>query len=93
MLGGGSRHFEKGRLRTLSSTIESRKFERQEDTATEASTSGVLYPIANNRLVIDVCIYTRRGLMRCLSLTEAMREPDSGISEYRIPRLFILNRL
>ncbi len=39
--GGGSRHFEKGRLRTLSSTIESRKFERQEDTATEASTSGV----------------------------------------------------
>ena len=40
-----------------------------------------------------VRIYTRRGLMRCLSFAKAMREPDGGISEYRIPRLFILNSI
>lgn len=41
-----------------------------------------------------VCIYTRRGLMCCLSLGKTMRRPDSGISEKcRILRLFILNRV
>ena len=44
---GWVKTFWKGRLRTLSSTIESRKFEHQEDTATEAFTSGVLYPAGN----------------------------------------------
>ena len=35
------------------------------------------------------CIYTRRGLMRCLSLTETMREPDSGISRSTESHVFL----
>ena len=37
-------YWKKGRLRTLSSTHESRKF-RPEENATEASMLGVLYPV------------------------------------------------
>ena len=35
------------------------------------------------------CIYTRRGLMRCLSFAKAMRRPDGGISEYKNPTSFL----
>ena len=39
---GGSRHFEKGRLRTLSSTVKLRNFEHLRRYGNGTSTSGVL---------------------------------------------------
>ena len=55
---------EKGRLRTLSSTVESRKF-RPEESATETSALGVLYPV-DSCFVLQEQHYniSRRGLSR-----------------------------
>ena len=53
MGGVGQDILRKGRLRTLSSTIKLRNFESKEDTAAEASTSGVLYHCAIVREVLS----------------------------------------
>ena len=62
----------KGRLRTLSSDVESRKFKPRRD-ATGTSTSGVLHSALS--------IYHDVGYLELLILGKAMREPYIGISE------------
>ena len=65
IVGGGSRHVEKGRLRTLSSTIKLRNFERKEDTATEASTSGVYYTLPMAARPCFVMLSEAKHLTQC----------------------------
>lgn len=70
----------KRRLRTLSSDLESRKFNIQEDTATEALTEGCV----SKHLRITLCftdIHLGVGWLRCLSLDGAMQEPKVGVSK------------
>ena len=66
---------EKGRLRTLSSVTESRKFKCQEDIATEASTLRVLYTAYSYMGFVNI---SRRGLSSCLSLARQCESPVTG---------------
>lgn len=80
----------KGRLRTLSSKSESRKFALQEDMATGMSAQGVYSSMV--LVVLSLCIYVWAwASLRCLSLKEAMREPGLGISrEVQTPMPFLI---
>lgn len=74
----GYNFLEKGRLLTLSSAVESRKFKSRRY-ATETSTLGVLYAIHLNVLWVVVPIYHDVGYLELLILDKAMREPYGGI--------------
>ena len=72
---------EKGRLRTLSSMHESRKFSLRRKRNRNVHI-GCIVPCSNHISILN-SIYniTRRGLSSCLSWDKAMREPVRGISE------------
>ena len=76
---------EKGRLRTLSSIVRSRKSKVQEDTQPERPH----WVYCTLSYSLDNVNISRRGLSSCLSLYKAMREPDDGISEVEHPRLSV----
>ena len=75
----------KGRLRTLTSIVRSRKSKVQEDTQPERPHwvyCTLFYSLDNVNI-------SRSGLSSCLSLYKAMQEPDYGISEVEHPRLSV----
>ena len=76
----------KGRLRTLSSVCESRKFQ---STRRERNRNVHIGCIALCLSHIGSLNISRRGLSSCLSLYEAMREPTHGIGEVEHPRLSV----
>lgn len=80
---------QKGRLLTLSSTFKSRKFESNKKIRQLSVHVRCIISIPLRYIIISHDV----GSLCCLSLLEAMREPESGISEYRLPRHFYLNNL
>ena len=75
----------KGRLRTLSSDVESRKFTSQEDTQQERP----LWVYCTQPTLQGLRQYISAWAIELLILGEAMREPYIGIGEVEHPRLSV----
>ena len=75
----------KGRLRTLSSIVRSRKSKVQEETQPERPhwVYCTLFFYEQLQYILAWAI------LSCLSLYKAMREPDDGISEVEHPHLYV----
>jgi len=76
---------EKGRLRTLSSDVESRKFTSQED----AQLKRPHWVYCTMLFICELRQYFSAWAIELLILGEAMREPYIGISEVEHPRLSV----
>ena len=68
---------QKGRLLTLSSSLESRKFYSQKIRQRNVHVRCIMSMPAMALFIISLGV----GSLRCLSCEEAMREPETGIGE------------
>ena len=76
---------EKGRLQTLSSDVESRKFTSQEENATRRPH----WVYCTLSIMFGLRQYVSAWAIELLILGKAMREPYIGISEVEHPRLSV----
>ena len=79
---------EKGRLRTLSSTVKPGKFEVREGIAIEASAWVIYIP---HFCVEYICHDV--GQLVAYPLTGQFPGPDGGISEYKLPTSFCIHHI